>query len=135
MIEICSVCGSAFTVMKFGQMFCTVKCRRKNERKHNAPPQRNCFTCGCLIDSHLVFCQRCSEERNKKCAYSYTARFQKEARLYLKDSYVKQMIRTQTMGDPTQQQIEEKRLSIKIKRLIHEKQRAIKSSGSNDRTI
>lgn len=67
---------------------------------------------------------------------AYKKEYARKTRDQLNDSYIKALfIKELNIKEPGKQAIDQKRLQIKLKRLIYEKQRTIKPSRNHDVAI
>jgi predicted nucleic acid-binding Zn ribbon protein len=114
------------------------KSKAECRKRYKPKPKRVCIDC---CEPQVKSGQRCSacfkkylSKRKSNYDRHYAIEYRKRITNELKDGYVKSLLRNQTgiKSDGIQNSdIEIKRATVKLKRLINEKQRTIKSQRSN----
>lgn len=122
----CGVCGDSFVSRK-GTKYCSSKCRQKNlDDSHRE--DRRAYHKKYSKDERLKCNNRLARwvEKNRSKVNNLAIKYSSKARKNLTDSYIKKLFQHHCRAaDVTNELILQKRESIKLKRLIHEKSRQV----------
>jgi len=132
----CKCCGKQFNPRFFYSEFCKPYCKFKYLYKTDASFKKK------IDESRKKYVMENRDKvRHRKKLWDIKRdpdlrkAYNRRSRLELLDTYVIKKLKDQGIINPSKEIIEQRRLSIKLKRKINEIQRKINTSGSNDNAV
>lgn len=130
----CAICDKSFIAVRSSNLFCSTKCSQKNYHNQNPAYQSSDREKKCEIcNTDFVDLTMTNQKRtcSNSCKIIARKKYHSDQVDNITNSYIKTLLRNEGLRNPKQSLVEIKRLNIKLKRLVNEKQRETKSSGGN----